>query len=321
MELRPITVLTGLNSTGKSSVIKSILFSLAAQDVTSRESMGRFDFSFDTIRNKYENAKELYVRIKTENSDTTVSQKQDEELNIKTVKGKDFDLKLEDNIYYLSANRCGYSEMPYMSPSYKLGSNGQFVFGTFEREKSKEVIPALRKCQDSNTLSVQVNFWLLYIMGIKLELQTEQVSAQQVRLSYKSDDLQNISPEELGAGVSYISQILIMCLRAKEKDVLMIENPEIHLHPAAQSRLADFFAFISKANIQLIIETHCNFMMDKLGYNVYKHNITNDSVVIYYKKGIVDDFEKIQFSSDGKYIPDFPTGFFDATMNELLEME
>lgn len=101
----------------------------------------------------------------------------------------------------------------------------------------------------------------------------------------------------------------------------MIENPEIHLHPAAQSKLGEFFAFIASAGIQLIIETHCEHLLNRLRYEVYRDAITPDDLIIYYKGGITDPFQPIHVMKNGKYDVDFPTGFFDATLTELLEME
>ena len=112
-----------------------------------------------------------------------------------------------------------------------------------------------------------------------------------------------------------------MCLRAHKGDVLMIENPEIHLHPAAQSRLGEFFAFIANAGIQLIIETHCEHLLDKIQYCIHKQRFDHQKGVLYYKDQIEQPFTKIEYLPTGQYATEFPEGFFDATMNDLMEME
>jgi len=100
-------------------------------------------------------------------------------------------------------------------------------------------MPELIKDDSSYTLSAQVNYWLSYILDIPTELQTERRLDDVVEVQYKSDGLGNISPFQLGAGVSYLTKMLIMCLRAKKNDVILIENPEIHLHPASRQRLVN----------------------------------------------------------------------------------
>ena len=155
-------------------------------------------------------------------------------------------------------------------------------------------MPELIKDDSSYTLSAQVNYWLSYILDIPTELQTERRLDDVVEVQYKSDGLGNISPFQLGAGVSYLTKMLIMCLRAKKNDVILIENPEIHLHPASQ---------------------------DKVGYEIYKKRFLKDDVTILYKEGIQNPFIVLGFKEDGKFTRDFPEGFFDATLAELLEME
>ena len=109
-------------------------------------------------------------------------------------------------------------------------------------------MPELIKDDSSYTLSAQVNYWLSYILDIPTELQTERRLDDVVEVQYKSDGLGNISPFQLGAGVSYLTKMLIMCLRAKKNDVILIENPEIHLHPASQAKVGEFLAFIVLAD-------------------------------------------------------------------------
>ena len=61
---------------------------------------------------------------------------------------------------------------------------------------------------------------------------------------------------------------MVVCLSAKENDFIIIENPEIHLHPKAQARLADFFCFVSKSNIQILIETHSDHIFNGVRRNI-----------------------------------------------------
>ena len=182
-------------------------------------------------------------------------------------------------------------------------------------------MPELIKDESSYTLSAQVNYWLSYILDIPTELQTERRLDDVVEVQYKSDGLGNISPFQLGAVVSYLTKMLIMCLRAKKNDVILIENPEIHLHPASQAKVGEFLAFIVRAGIQVIIETHCEHLIYKVGYEIYKKRFLKDDVTILYKEGIQNPFIVLGFKEDGKFTRDFPEGFFDATLAELLEME
>lgn len=316
LHLYPLTILTGLNSTGKSTCFQSIMTTLFYTSPIASSILMDMDFSFDTLRNRNENAKELSISVIGDEGSMQCHMTPDKEYSDnQTV------WDLEKNIYYLNANRLGFSDTETISPKYKIGIGGEYIFGTFEQEKSNPIISDLIILADSETLSSHVNFWLSHITGIKFEIQTEKIAPTKVKVIYKSNDLSNLTPYQLGVGISYLVKILIMCLRAAKGDILMIENPEIHLHPAAQARLGEFFSHIAKAGIQVLIETHCEHLINKLQYQIFKNKFHHDDIVIYYKNSIDNPFDKITFTSDGKFNKPFPTGFFDATLDELLEIE
>lgn len=315
--LKPLTILTGLNSTGKSSVLQAILLVNKATTKNGQLFLDHFLSSFSTLRNIYENAKIIEVRLNVDGTIAEYKLSEKEEENTGGCGG----LEIEKNLYYLSANRVGAENLASISANISCGVDGHYLLGTFEKEKSKPLSAALVKDESSFTLATQLNYWQTYILGLKLELKTEKRNEQIVEVKYNSDNIPGILPTQLGAGVSYLTKVLILCLRADAGDVVMIENPEIHLHPAAQSRLGDFLAFVANAGIQLIVETHCDHLINKLQYLVFKKMLEPEKAVIYYKKGIIDPFDKIQLDKNGQFQPEFPNGFFDATLAELLEME
>lgn len=323
LKLKPLTILTGLNSTGKSSCFQAILMAMFYK--RSQNTVGLIggsellDFQFEANRNRYTNAKKIGVSIVLDSGETLV---------LHSVQGlatasypPEIQFDLEDNVYYLSANRLGYSlDFETISPLYKVGLQGEYVFGTFEEEKSRSLEPGVVRDRESSTLSSQLNWWLEYILGIKMEMDSEKISSSKVKFFFKSDGLTNIEPRYLGVGVSYLAKILITCLRANRDDVLMIENPEIHLHPAAQARLMEFFVMIAGAGRQVLIETHSENMLNKARYAVYKHQIDASKVVLFYKDSITSPFIQLEYKEDGTYSQDFPVGFFDATLEEMMEM-
>lgn len=314
----PLTVITGLNSTGKSSLLQTVLLLNKTMTKNGAIYLSKLPSSFPIIRNRYENAKEIDIRLTVDKE--VVNWRMTDE-GKEEVKGDNIDLEIEKNLFYLSANRTGTEAISAVSSEAKSGIKGEYLMGTFEKEKSTPVIPELVKETTSSTLSTQLNYWLTYILDIKMEMSTELLMGQDVQTSYKSDGITNLSPSQLGSGVGYLTKILILCLRAQKNDVLLIENPEIQLHPAAQSRLGEFFAFIGNAGIQLFIETHCDHIINRIRYEVYKKRLAADSVSILYKEHIRSPFLKISIGSDGKFDQDFPSGFFDATLGELIEME
>lgn len=275
--LCPLTILTGLNSTGKSSILQSIL--LLNKETT--RNGGRFldniPSQFETLRNIYQNAKEICIDLIRD--DVSINYRMG--IDFKEIPETCAGLEYEKNLFYLSANRLGVENDATISQDLYCGIDGRFLFGTYDKEKSSPVLSDLVKDKQSLTLAAQVNYWLVYILNLPMELNTEQRDSQKVEIKYKSDNIPYILPSQLGAGVSYLTKILILCLRAKKGHTIMIENPEIHLHPAAQARLGEFFSFISQAGIQLLIETHCENLINRLRYEVYKNTISPENVIIF----------------------------------------
>jgi predicted ATPase len=314
----PLTIITGLNSTGKSSVLQAVLLHNKTLTKNGAIYLSNLPSAFPTIRNRYENAKEIDINLTIDSERVCWHMSDKDEV---VTDGNKIELEIEKNLFYLSAERTGTETISYVTSEAKCGSKGEFLLGTFEKEKSIPVIPELVKETVSSTLSSQLNYWLSYILKIKLEMSTELHTESHLQTSYKSDGISNLSPSQLGAGVGYLTKILILCLRSKKNDVLLIENPEIHLHPAAQSLLGEFFVFIANAGIQLFIETHCDHILNKIRYEVYKKHLDASAVAILYKENIRSPFMKISILPNGKFSEDFPSGFFDATLSELIEIE
>lgn len=316
LEIKPLTIVTGLNSTGKSTLLQSILLI--------EQSVGKYDVglsaNYDVIKCRYSDQNEISIRTGWDNNRNKGLIVTRNDIKVSIIP-PEIGVSYENGLYYLSANRIGAEDFVRLMQSHTIGSRGENVFSTFEQEKSNPVDERLRKYKESFTLQHQVDYWLSYILGISYRLSTEKINEENLNVKYESDGLQNISPKNLGAGVSYLVKVLIMCLRAKQGDVLLIENPEIHLHPSAQAKLGEFFAYIANAGIQVMIETHCEHLINRIQYAIYKKEIAFDSVLLLYKSAINDSFERIPFNSDGKYAVDFPDGFFDATLDELMEME
>lgn len=262
-ELKPLTIFTGLNSTGKSTCLQAVLAFLYYSKPNANKLLEKFDLNFSSLRNKNMNAKEISVTMSGDYGELKLTMYNAGSL---AEYKRDFDRDLENGIYYLNANRNAYEDFEIINGDYKCGTDGKYLIGTFNEEKSNPVIEALQIVPESQTLSSHVNYWLSYILNLPISVDTEKVKDTYVKTIYTSDGLPNLSPRHLGVGVSYLAKVLVLCLRANWGDLIMIENPEIHLHPGAQARLGEFLAYVASAGIQLIIETHSEHLINKIQY-------------------------------------------------------
>lgn len=327
---KPLTILAGTNSSGKSSIIQSLLFySYCAHKNLHLE--GYLD-NLGELRSLLNlHAKEQQIKItpsiNTKKLPTLIYEIQNKQWEeLKDSKFPAF----EEGLFYLCANRIGQENIAKKHKTLRSGCNGEYLFGFFHECKSKALKnKRLISDKNSDSLSAQVIFWLKEILDLNLELQTQEIDNTNVKVSYKNNDLINgaeLSPFNLGAGVSYLTKILILGLSLEQGDILIVENPEVHLHPKAISKLACFFVFLANAGIQVVLETHSEHILNKMRYSVFKGKISEQDAQIYYREQIEEGFISLNINRRGKYIDEngqvikFPTGFFDSDLDELLEM-
>lgn len=317
MNLAPLTVITGCNSTGKSSLLQAIL----AIPATRSHGLPYDEYSIDfkKHRNRFLNAKKISILLNGDGYECSLDAT-DDSINI-TSTDEEKCPHLEKDIFYLSANRGGAVNTVKVLSGLLSGPDGDALLGTFEREKSDSLENELVKDGNSLTLSSQVNYWLSYILDQRLELETESRPDKNIEVRYKCDELPDILPTQLGAGVSYLAKIVILCLRSPKGSVIMIENPEIHLYPLAQSRLAEFMSYVIGSGRQLIIETHSDTLLTKLRFEVFSRNLKASDILFLYKGSVVESCKILTVDGNGHWNTDFPEGFFDATLDDLLSME
>jgi len=115
---------------------------------------------------------------------------------------------------------------------------------------------------------------------------------------------------------------LVGSLLSEPNSTLVFEQPELHLHPKVQSRLADFFVSMILLGKQCIIETHSEYLVNRVRYQVAisKGSEISQKVRLYFveKKGTNSEFRNIEVNKYG-VIKDWPEGFFDE--NEKIAQE
>ena len=88
----------------------------------------------------------------------------------------------------------------------------------------------------------------------------------------------------MGFGYSYILSIVVTALIAKEGDIVILENPEAHLHPEAQTRLTFMLSKLVAMGIQVFIETHSEHVINGIRLASLKdeYNLKNEDVRIFF---------------------------------------
>lgn len=210
---------------------------------------------------------------------------------------------------YVAAERRGpslYEEKCDLLPNNPLGRNGQKVLNAIARNKK---------------LQSDINGWVDYIMtggGLTLEGEKKDSAVLSLNLTMPNTK-KNIKAINCGFGYSYVLSIVVNAL-TMEKGTLIIENPEAHLHPLAQIRLTELLTSILHKEIQILIETHSEHIVN--GFRIYSLRkdfpLSYDELNIYF---FDRDYriQHLKMEPNGR-IKNWPKGFFDQFEWEMTEI-
>ena len=126
--------------------------------------------------------------------------------------------------------------------------------------------------------------------------------------------------------ISFTQKIISAGLSCKEGELLVVENPEIGLHPKAASRIAKFLVYlVSQRGVRVALETNSTDIVTSICYEVYVSNIYSEKV-LFLNKADKDSVEKVfvdgygKFCNENKELVRYPSGFFDANTKELYAL-
>jgi len=175
------------------------------------------------------------------------------------------------------------------------------------------------------TLLDALNKWLkkMNLQTIKPTRKLELISQLLVSYSKFQPKDSSVSLPDVGFGLSQILPVLVEVLRMQPNDLLILEQPEIHLHPRMQGDLADFILSNAQLKKNFIIETHSENFLKKLCLRIaqFKHIDLSKIISIYFivpnsngRGAKIIDVEMDEFGS----IKNWPQGFFDENLDGLL---
>jgi len=135
----------------------------------------------------------------------------------------------------------------------------------------------------------------------------------------------NENMADTGYGCSQVLPILVAGYNLDEGDILLVQEPEIHLHPKAQAELGTFFYELAKEGIQTIVETHSEHMLLRLQAHVADKecDLKPEDVNIYYvylDKDNKRKIKKLELGEDGFFKDEWPHGFFPERYNEAKKI-
>lgn len=346
--LANLTLMTGLNGMGKSSAIQSLLV-LRQSFQQGLLPDGGLALNGDLVNigtakaMLYEHAQHDHIGISlawnNNDNDTTFLFSYDKNTDIlKPVLKPDVmkffkESLFTDRFQYLHAERLGPRVTYPVSQHHvrnhnQLGSKGEYtshflnLFGSTLKVSEK----LQHTNGQSNLLIHQVAAWLGEVSpGVDLHLSTyTDMDVMNLEYSFPStkERSNHFRATSVGFGITYTLPIIVALLAAQPGDLLIMENPEAHLHPQGQVRIGELISRVANAGVQLIVETHSDHILNGIRIAVRQGRCNHNKVAIHYfsrrQKDYrsYSDFESPKIDKDGRIDP-WPDGFFDEWEKSL----
>jgi predicted ATPase len=182
----------------------------------------------------------------------------------------------------------------------------------------------------NKTLINQINLWMGEISpGVNIRT-TAIPNAEEVLLEYvfKQPNFGNTNrfkPENVGFGISYSLHVVTTLLAARPGELIIIENPESHIHPKGQAKLGELIALVARNDVQIIIETHSDHILNGIRVAVKEDPKLKDRTILFYFNKIITPNEQyskvtnIEIDRNGT-LSEYPEGLLDEWSNQLFKL-
>lgn len=283
-----------------------------------------FDFSYKVVPNKCRlaelneliiNSKNQFGQIQKDNPKMINNGDENNEKKLTLFSFSQYQ-SFQDiqDITYVSADRKGPVNLVEKDDNLKedfVGINGEHVLNVLGEQNSSFI--------------ERVNKELSAILcGASLNtINHDKSNFIQLMLDSNNDSL-GFKPVNVGFGYSYVLPIILSVLLSKENSIVVIENPEAHLHPGAQSRMVEFLLkYRKEKKLQMIIETHSDHIINGLRIAVKKNAINKKEAEIlhFVKNKDGNDVEVKQISIDKNgTLSDYPDDFMDEWTKQMMDL-
>ncbi|GAA3811228.1 DUF3696 domain-containing protein [Streptomyces phyllanthi] len=207
-----------------------------------------------------------------------------------------------------------------------LGVRGEHTVNYLRHNSEQEVPDGPLRHPDATSpqLLDQTVAWMQELCpGVNLQA-TAIEGTDSVRLSYGFGGTAGINatrrrrPTNVGFGLTYALPIVVACLTATPESLILLENPEAHLHPKGQSRMAALISAAAATGAQMVVETHSDHVLNGVRIAVKQGALAADDAVIHFFRGNGSGAEVIspRVDKDGM-LAQWPEGFFDEWENSL----
>lgn len=357
--LRNLNVLLGLNGQGKSSFIQVLLMLRQSSDNLKKGFLNingelikigkakdalyqfakgdlHFDIEFNNSQKldylfNYESdsdifkVKETHTNPNLDSNEALFSNKF-QYLNADRIEPKSLHSKSYSSV---SMNRNLGIKGEYTVHFLELNGNDLIAFDNCLHPKSNIATNSKNEKLVDKRLIHQVNKWLSEISP-EVNVITSDLTSDFVQLGFEYTQptfgsTMTFKPENVGFGISYALHVVTALLSAQPGGIVIIENPESHIHPRGQAELGKLIALVAQNDVQLIIETHSDHIVNGIRVAIKEKPELKDKSILFYFEKVVTESEQysqitnIEVDSKGE-LSEYPKNLLEEWSNQLLKL-
>ena len=337
LRLSQLVLLSGVNSSGKSSVLQALrLAELAATHgptVQLNHLMGLELGEATDVLNREALEQHIELAVHTDGGDErfrlVAPDDQDRSVILDVLQLEPGTSSRDWRIdTYLTAERIGPRDLLEVAPSggnrVDVGVRGEFTAHTLARFDRRHVPDSLLHPSTADgtlapTLGSQSEAWLSSIVRPTRVRSTWFPQASAAALRFRDLDVTAdwVRPANVGFGLTYCLPIIVAALGSIPDSVFIVENPEAHLHPRAQSEIGRFLVRLAASGVQTIVETHSDHVLNGVRIAVAAEQLlSTDDVAVHFFGASGASVTEITLDDNGG-LSVWPPGFFDQAMEDL----
>jgi len=360
----PLTVISGGNGVGKSTIIQSLLLMRQTsdklrylEDFSGSTTAGNVEFpvrlndtyhlalgNSSTVTNSEIESESIWLGVSgfpETTRDSTISEFhadtaayavtitcRHQAANSSVMLDRETGLSLfAREFHYLVAERVGPRDLYNVSGSDypTTGFCGEFTAQAIAENETAEVQASLCLVDGTNLFKLQLEAWMGRIVpGIRvLTHPYPEINRVRISIERQGRSTQSMSPMNTGFGISYVLPVLVSGLLAKPGTMLIVENPEAHLHPSAQSMIGQFLACVAASGVQVVIETHSDNVLNGVRLAAID-GLVGHSEVLFLFLSLPDGETQPEIDSisvdEAAELSSWPSGFFDQQGRDLTAL-
>ena len=218
---------------------------------------------------------------------------------------------------YITAERVGPREVyPLVDRLVApvVGAKGEYTASVLYQGRDENVLAELTLPTVPPTRLRQVEERMrAFFPGCGLVVEPVQKSNSVTLGLRTSTDTDFHRPIHVGFGLTQVLPIIVASLSANAGDIILIENPEVHLHPSGQAQMGQFLAEVAKAGVQVIVETHSDHVLNGIRRFVREERISPDEIAIHFFQQRTESGAQVISPQIDKFgsMSEWPEGFFD----------